>query len=122
MATTVVTGTSIKVNGAVNAIGSVGVNTTGAVFYTAPAGGYAIINVTTTIVGGGNALDVLVGGRLVYRTSGGAITAPFTTNTATNSAGTITVYVGPSQGVQLKSGSLTSGSAEISGVEFINSP
>jgi hypothetical protein len=120
MATTVVTGTTLKVNGAVNATGAVGFNTTSGALYTAPSSGYAIIQASITCVGANNG-DILVGGRSVYRLTG-STTVPLTSSTTTASAGAITIYVGPSQAVQIRGGVSTSCSIEFCGVEFINSP
>ena len=100
----------IKINGAVSASGTAN-NSTSAAFYTAPATGYAIVNVSYTNTGSG-AIQVLVAGRKVLFPTSGNISGP--QNSAFN------IYVGPSQAVTCFAAVSTTITVEITGVEFIN--
>lgn len=95
---------TVKINGAVSNSASA---TSGATtLYTAPATGYAIVNLFCTAFGSSGTFTV--GGRVVHSFTG-VSTVP------------IVVYVGPSQVVQITAtGAANTG--VISGVDFVNSP
>ncbi len=105
-ATLVSSNTTIKVNGAVSGTASTPALGGSATIYTAPANGYAIVQISCTVYG--NPTTVSVGGRQVVVF--GAV-----------NAGTQGVYVGPSQGLTLSTGGGVS-TVVASGVEFINTP
>lgn len=92
---------SIVVNAAVAASASTNVT-----LYTAPATGYAIINVSPQ--GAAATASILVGGKQVCNFDASALQ-----RTA------VQIFVGPSQAVSMQSHS--AGTVDISGVEFINS-
>jgi len=110
MATTVVTGTTLKVNGAVNGAFGGGLTSSGTL-YTAPSTGYAVVQLGKVTTSGN--ITFTIGGRQVMVQTGTA--AAF---------GGFAFYVGPSQSVSWSSSTLesTSGSIYCVGVEFINSP
>ena len=99
-ATLVSSNTTIKANGAVAASSSVS-----ATLYTAPANGYAVLNLFMSASAG--SVSASVGGRTV---------ASFA---ATQSFSYQSVFVGPSQALTC---SIGTGSVSISGVEFVNTP
>jgi hypothetical protein len=99
-ATLVSSNTTIKVNAAVSGSGTAG-SGGNANIYTAPANGYAIVQVGVSTGGFGS---WQVGGRAVAAGS------------------TIHFYVGPNQTVTAINGSGFSNTAVCSGVEFINTP
>lgn len=106
-ATLVSSNTTIKVNGAVSAANSAFNNTV--TLYTAPANGYAIVQVYCTVFGGTTNPRVIVGGRNVFQ---------FTSvNTSV-----LGLYVGPSQSLQISEGGGSTFTAVASGVEFLNTP
>jgi hypothetical protein len=95
-ATLVSSNTTIKVNAAVGATFA-----TNGTVYTAPADGYAIVNL---VLSGGFNATVQVGGRNILSTAS-------TQNT---------VYIGPSQSLVVSF--YSAGTLWISGVSFINTP
>jgi hypothetical protein len=119
MATTVVL-QGIKINAAVAASRS-----SNGTVYTAPATGYAIVNVAFS--GGVGGLNITVGGQQVMSFYGAAINqltpksdaaAVVAVAGSSTGNGPMQVYVGPSQ--VLAVAGYTAGSVTISGVEFIN--
>lgn len=114
--------TTLKVNAAVSAN-----RTTNGNFYTAPANGYAILNISAVRNGGG---DITVGGRTVFQMTQFSGQSEYISpgdyySSGINNAGATSsksgVYVGPGQIVAL-SGVAGSPSFDISGVEFVNTP
>lgn len=101
-ATLVSSNTTIKINAAVSATNS---STSATItLYTAPANGYAVIQLHDTVGGVGNFFTI--GGRTVV-------------------IGTTAVsgfYVGPSQAVVINRPGAVNSAASISGVEFVNTP
>lgn len=99
-ATLVSSNTTLKVNAAVSNSSSVN----GTTLYTAPANGYAVVNLTLSATAG--TTTAAVGTRTVL-----AVTA----------TGTVyqQIFIGPSQALVI---TLTTGSGQVSGVEFINTP
>lgn len=89
--------TTIKINAAVTGSGTSGT------IYTAPASGYAILNVRLS----GSNQGITVGG-IQTITNQAATSTPYT------------IYVGPSQAVAVTTDS--TGSVQVTGVSFINSP
>jgi hypothetical protein len=115
----------VKINAAVSATGSatrstVGVTST--VIYTAPANGYAIIEVVASLTGtAGVAASayVIVGANYILENN------TVTSGTNTKDVNKLGVYVGPGQSLTAVAeisggGSATSG-VSIAGVEFVNS-
>lgn len=122
MATTVIT-QGIKVNAGVNASGSTNIT-----LYTAPATGYAIVQLSFLGNASGSYAEVSVASRPVMRFFCSSVpsgVAPKVESTQTLSAGgastgtpSVTVYVGPSQALSMtQSGGPT---VYVTGVEFIN--
>lgn len=97
---------SIKVNALVAATGAAASGT----LYTAPASGYAVIQVNATLSGGTTEITLSVGGALV-------LDATSSTLNAVNTG----IHVGPNQAVTYTRVGGGTGSVKISGVEFINS-
>jgi hypothetical protein len=119
---------SIKVNGAVSASVSSGAGTT-APIYTAPANGYAMVNVSmyVTVSGASAGINyVVVGGRRVMTmfvpASLAGVTTPSYDLTSTRlvQASPGTIFVGPGQELR---GIVSIGTIvfDVSGVEFVNS-
>ena len=104
-ATLVSSNTTIKMNAAVSASSTA---TFGNTMYTAPANGYAIVNVNKA--GGVGNATITVGGVRI--------------NTATASPLAYqSIYIGPSQSFAWSSGAAeAAGMITISGVEFVNTP
>ena len=100
-ATLVSSNTTIKVNGAVSASSGSSAN-----LYTAPSNGYAIVNLTT--INSTGTTSVTVGTRTVQSIS--SSTAVYGQQ----------IYIGPSQVIAVTVSA--TGSAQISGVEFVNTP
>ena len=98
-ATLVSSNTTLKVNAAISASTSIS-----ATLYTAPANGYAIVNLTASSSAGGT--TITIGGRNVISVTTATVLGQ-------------TAYVGPSQSVVATIGT---GNAQISGVEFVNTP
>ncbi len=101
-ATLVSSNTTIKMNAAVAANTSAAGSTT---LYTAPASGYAVVNLYMSASTG--SVTVTVGGRTVASIA------------ATNTVSYQSVFVGPSQALAC---SIGTGTVAISGVEFVNTP
>lgn len=97
-ATLVSSNTTLKVNAAISATTSFS-----GTLYTAPANGYAIVNLSGSSSGGTTLISI--GGRPALSTTGFIIGQ--------------TAFVGPSQSVTAAIGT---GIASISGVEFVNTP
>ena len=117
--------TTLKVSAAVAASGTSGT------LYTAPANGYAVLNVSILAGGGvGSYLTLNVGGNPVYHFYMATASSVIPKNdsgaaagAANASSGTsfIQIYVGPSQTVTITNQSGTP-TVYLSGVAFINSP
>lgn len=104
-ATLVSSNTTIKINAAIsNGVATNGFVGNSATAYTAPANGYAIVNIFLS----GNGPRATVAGRTV-------------TSSTTGNQG---VYVGPSQALAVVQDGATGPSASmvVSGVEFVNTP
>jgi hypothetical protein len=99
-ATLVSSNTTIKVNAAISNASSV----SGTTLYTAPANGYAIVNLTLSASAG--TTSATVGNRTVFQV-------------AATATGYQQIFIGPSQALQI---SLATGSGQVSGVEFVNTP
>lgn len=103
-ATLVSSNTTLKVNAAVS-YSNPALATSGTI-YTAPANGYAIINL---LVAASGSMDIQIAGRRINNT--------LTINPAQQ------FWVGPSQSVTWSSGvSQSAGAVQASGVEFVNTP
>lgn len=96
---------TIKVNGAVSGYQTRG-STGSTAVYTAPANGYALVNIRFAWSGGTH--ELRIGGRTLGTTSGSTFTG---------------VTVGPGQSVEVFNAGV-GGSCEawVSGVEFVNTP
>jgi hypothetical protein len=137
---------SLKVNGVVNASVALATNTTQQVLYTAPANGYALVNIGCYVLGSLGQVTLRVGSVIVYQYVGGNNDATFqyqqvkpngmqegpgspVTGIKFNDAALpvgssfLNVPVGPGQTVTIQKGSnFVGGTGTVSGVEFINSP
>ncbi len=112
--------TSIKVNGAVSATST----STGATLYTAPANGYAIVQISAVSVAGG-ALTFSIASRELVKAqtdgSGGTYFGGQYNNSGTGVDSCLTnIFIGPSQALSFTA--ISSSTVNVTGVEFINSP
>lgn len=106
---------TVKINGAVS--GTATASGGSATIYTAPANGYAIVNVCIDL--SGSAGSITVAGRKVLVFNSGFL-GPIAASSFV--AGGFTVYVGPSQALAIVADAAGYNRAVASGVEFINSP
>lgn len=118
-ATLVSSNTTIKVNAAISAAATTGPGLgSQATLYTAPANGYAIVQVfnSNNIA----VCRVVVGGRSVIDLNPGEPKG----DNAAGAIPQITVYIGPSQSlvVENRDGGGNAASMVASGVEFVNTP
>lgn len=104
---------AIQVNGAV--INTVTANNNTQVLYTAPAGGYAIVNVSVSqaVVAG----TIRIAATQMIAFGAGNVFPVFGT---ANVASTCTLYVGPSQALSVTAAGVGNVIASVSGVEFIS--
>jgi len=105
-----------RVNAAVNA-GQTATSGASPVIYTAPANGYAILNLQVAFTVSGS---VQIGGRTVYTQNGAYVVSAPGSNSATTLTGGMTIYVGPSQAITVTSGGVGNNTANVTGVEFVN--
>jgi hypothetical protein len=116
-ATLVSSNTTIKVNAAVSATATTG-TTIGnqATLYTAPANGYAIVQVRNDSASA--ACRALVGGRNAIEMAAAEPSA----DGAAGAVAQVTLYVGPSQSLVVETRSSAAATLVASGVEFVNTP
>ena len=97
--------TTLKMNAAVSATFSVTTTGGSGTMYTAPATGYAVVNLSAKAAGGSFTGYWIVGGRALAGDTN------------------VGVFVGPSQTISWQTATYsTTGSVTISGVSFVNTP